>query len=182
MKNVSFTLTVTLVFIGGLVFANRDGKRKTQEKSIHKERSAADRNDVLKKWEATQDGIFFKKWEASPAGKRVYASEAKIRNSIRDFAEMEGVVSSLSLPPGSKLGFGIMIKIKGNDYILSFGNETPKGNEFQQLRSLKVNDNLLIKSRSVSHAPKYRYPIVAGDYVERNGMILYLRKPRKDGC
>src|SRR5437762_12870446 len=43
---------------------------------------------------------------------------------------MEAVVTSLSLPPGSR-GFGVMVRINGYDYILSFGREN--ANEFQQL-------------------------------------------------
>ena len=93
---------------------------------------------------------------------------------------MEGVVTSLSLPPGSRLGLGVMVKIKGDDYIVSFGPDVNK--EFEQLHTLKVNDKIIIKSRGVSKAPKYSYPIVAGDYVERGGKILYKRIPGKGGC
>jgi hypothetical protein len=122
----------------------------------------------------------YKKWEASAAGKKVYASEAKIRKSISDYTNMAGVVTSLSLPPGSRLGFGVMVKINDDDYILSFGPE--KSNEFQQLHSLKVNDKIIIRSYSVSHAPKYSYPIVSGDYVEQDSKVIYKRAPRKGGC
>lgn len=142
--------------------------------------SAAEKQAELKKWEATPDGIFYKKWEESPAGKKVYASEAKIRESIRDSTNMEGFVTSLSLPSGARLGFGVIVRINGDDYILAFGIE--ESNEFEQLRSLKVNDKIMIKSRGVSHAPKYAYPIVAGDYVERDSKIIYKRIPRKGGC
>ena len=55
-------------------------------------------------------------------------------------------------------------------------------NEFQQLHSLKVNDKIIIRSHSVSYAPKYSYPIVWGDYVERDSKIIYKRVPRKGGC
>jgi len=50
------------------------------------------------------------------------------------------------------------------------------------LHSLKVNDKIIIRSRSVSHAPKYAYPIVSGDYVERDSKVIFKRVPRKDGC
>ena len=55
-------------------------------------------------------------------------------------------------------------------------------NEFEQLHSLKVTDKIMIRSHSVSYAPKYAYPIVAGDYVERDGKIIYKRVPRQGGC
>ena len=96
---------------------------------------------------------------------------------------MEAVVTSLSCPPGSRFGFGVMVRINGYDYILSFGREN--SNEFQQLHSLKVNDKITIRSYSVfgnSYTPNYSYPIVSGDYVERDGKIIYKRAPRTGGC
>ena len=180
MKKIIYVLIVPLFVVSGLVFANRDIKNETSKKSIPKPLSAAEKNAAMKEWEATPGGIMYKKWEASPAGKKVYAAEAKIWKHITDSTNMEGVVSSLSLPPGSRLGFGVMVRINGDDYILSFGLEESK--EFQQLHNLKVNDKIIIRSHSVSHAPKYSYPIVAGDYVERDSKIMYKRAPRKDGC
>ena len=180
MKKVIYALILPLVVVSGLVFANREIKNETSKKETPKPLSAAEKQAELKKWEATPDGIMYKKWEASPAGKKVYAAEAKIREHIKDFTNMEGVVTSLSLPPGSRLGFGVMARINGDDYILSFW--PVKSNEFQQLQSLKVNDKIIIRSRNVSHAPKYAYPIVSGDYVERDSKIIYKRAPRKGGC
>ena len=168
MKKVIYALILPLVVVSGLVFANREIKNETSKKSTPKPLSAAEMKAELKKW------------EASPEGKKVLAGAAKIRNHISAFTNMEAVVTSLSLPPGSRLGFGVMVRIKGDDYILSFGPE--KSNEFQQLHSLKVNDKIIVRSHSVSHAPKYSYPIVSGDYVERDGKIIYKRAPHKDGC
>ena len=176
MKKVIYALILPLVVAGGLVFANREIKNDTSKKSTPKPLTAAEREAGLKQWEATPDGIMYKKWEASPEGKKVLTGAAKIRNNIN----MEAVVTSLSLPPGSRLGFGVMVSINGDDYILSFGSE--ESNEFQQLHSLKVNDKIIIRSHSVSHAPKYSYPIVSGDYVERVSKIIYKRAPRKGGC
>ncbi|WP_375445621.1 hypothetical protein [uncultured Fibrella sp.] len=188
MKKIIYALTLSLVVVSGLVFANREIKNEDSKKSTSRPLSAAERNAALKKWEATPDGIKYKKWEASPEGKKVYAGEAKIRKSIRAFTDMEAVVTSLSLPPGSRLGFGVMVRINGDDYILSFGTENAGknflnvNNEFQQLRSLKVNDTISIRSHNVSHAPKYSYPIISGDYVERDSKLIYKRAPRKGGC
>jgi hypothetical protein len=152
--------------LSNLAFANNESK--------------LDNKAALKKWEATPEGIFFKKWESSAAGKKVYASEARIRKSIKEFSNMEAIVTSLTLPAGSRLGYGVMVRIKDEDFILSFGHDLK--NEFDQIRGLKVNDKITIKSHSVSHAPKYAYPIVAGDYVERDGKLLYKRIPGKGGC
>ena len=92
---------------------------------------------------------------------------------------MEALVISLSLPPGSRLGFGVMVRINSVDYILNFAAEKSR---LEQLQSLEVNDKIIIRSRNVSHAPKYAYPIVSGDYVERDGKVIFKRIPRKDGC
>ena len=176
MKKVIYALILPLVVVSGLVFANREIKNETSKKSTPKPLSAAEREAELKKWEATPEGIKYKKWEASPAGKKVYAAESKIRKHITAFTNMEAVVTSLSLPPGSLLGFGVMARINGDDYILRFDNE------LQQLHSLKVNDKIIIKSHSVSYAPKYAYPIVSGEYVERDSKVIFKRVPRKGGC
>ena len=188
MKKIIYTLILLLVVVGGLVFANREIKKETSKNSIPKPHSAAEKETALKEWEATPAGIMFKKWEASPAGKKVLAGAAKISKHTSAFTNMEAVVTSLSLPPGSRLGFGVMARINCDDYILSFGLEKSDknflnfNNEFQQLHSLKVNDKISIRSHSVSHAPKYAYPIVSGDYVERDSKIIYKRIPRKGGC
>jgi hypothetical protein len=173
MNKAIYVLILLLVVISGLVFANSEIKNETIKECTTKPLSAAE-------WEATHEGIKYKKWEASPAGKKVYNAEAKIRNQVSAFTNMEAVVTSLLLPPGSRLGFGVMARINGDDYILSFGPET--SNELQQLHSLKVNDKIVIRSHFVSHAPKYSYPIVSGDYVERDSKIIYKRAPRKGGC
>lgn len=180
MKKVMYALILPLVVVSGLVFAHREIKNETAEQSTPKPLSAAERKAGRERWEATPDGIKYKKWEASTAGKKVYAAEANIRNQIRASGNMEAVVTSLSLPPGSRLGFGIMVKINDADYILSFGPEN--ADEFQQLHSLKVNDKITIRSHSISHAPKYAYPIISGDYVERDSKIMYKPAPRKGGC
>lgn len=185
MKKNVFMLILLLVVVGGLVFANREIKKEVPKKSLTKKLSgvpltAAEMKAARKQWEASPDGIMYKKWEASAAGKKVYASEVKIRNFIKDKINMEAVITSLSLPAGSRVGFGMMVKINDEDFILSFGLEDKK--EFEQLRSLKVDDKIVLKSRSVMHAPKYSYPIVSGDYVERDSKIIYNRPPRKGGC
>ena len=176
MKKLIYALILSLVVVSGVVFANREVKTET---ATPKPLSAAERQAALKQWEASPDGIKFKQWEASPAGKKVYAAEAKIRKSLRDFTDMEAVVTSLSLPPGSRLGFGVMAKINGEDYIVRFEAEK---SQLAQLRSLRADDKIIVRSRGVSHAPKYAYPIVSGDYVERDGKVIFKRVPPKGGC
>ena len=179
MKKVIYALFLPLVVVGGLVFANREIKNETSKKSTLKPLSAAEMKAARERWEATPDGIKYKEWEASPAGKKVYAAEAKIRKHLTDSTNMEAVVTSLSLPPGSRLGFGVMARIDGVDYIVKF---EPEKSQLEQLHSLKVNNKIIIRSRNVSHAPKYAYPIVSGDYVERDSKVIFKRIPRKGGC
>jgi hypothetical protein len=180
MKKVIYALILPLVVVSGLVFANREIKNETPKKSTPKSLSAAEMKAGREKWEATPDGIKYKNWEVSPAGKKVYAAEAKIRKHLKDSTNMEAVVTSLSLPPGSRLGFGVMIRINGDDYILGYG--PVKSDEIQQLHNLKVDDKIIIRSPSVSHAPKYSYPIIMFDYVERGGKVIFKRVPGKGGC
>ena len=179
MKKVIYALILPLVVVSGLVFANREIKNETSKQSTPKPLSAAEMKAGREAWEATPDGIMYKKWETSTAGKKVYAAEAKIRKPISASTNMEAVVTSLSLPPGSRLGFGVMVRINGDDYIVKF---EPEKSQLEPLYSLKVNDKIIIIGHAVSHAPKYSYPIVWGDYVERDGKIIYKSAPRKGGC
>jgi len=179
MKKVIYALILPLVVVSGLVFANREIKNETSKKSTPKPLSAAEMKAERERWEATPDGIKYKEWEASPAGKKVYAAEAKIRRHINDSTNMEAVITSLSLPPGSRLGFGVMARINGVDYIVKF---EPEKSQLEQLHSLKVNDKIIIRSHNVSYAPKYSYPIVSGEYVERDRKVIFKRVPRKGGC
>jgi hypothetical protein len=176
MKKGIYALILSLVVVSGLVYANREIKNEAPKKASPKPLTDAEKRAARKQWEATPDGIKFKQWEASPEGKKVLDGVAKISKHINAFTNMEAVVTSLSLPPGSRLGFGVMARINGDDYILRFDNE------LQQLHSLKVNDKIIIKSHSVSYAPKYAYPIVSGEYAERDNKIIYKHAPRKGGC
>ena len=176
MKKVIYALILLLVVVSGLVFANREIKNETSKKSTPKPLTAAEMKAGRERWEATPDGIKFKEWEASPAGKKVYAAEAKIRKHLTDSTNMEAVVTSLSLPPGSRLGFGVMARINGDDYIVRFDAEK---SQLEQLRSLKVDDKIIIRSRNVSHAPKVGISNSIGRYVERDSTIIFKRVPRK---
>ncbi|WP_412467963.1 hypothetical protein [Pedobacter sp. KLB.chiD] len=175
MNKFSYALIFMLLVVSGLVFANREIKDETAKKRSPKPLSAAQRVAEMKKWEASPDGIKFKKWETSPTGKSVQASAAR----ISAFSSMDAVVTYLSLPPGSRLGFGVMARINGADYILRFEAEKSK---LEQLRSLKVNDKIRVISRNVSYAPKYSYPIVSAEYVERDGKVIFKRVPPQGGC
>lgn len=173
MKKVIYALILPLVVVSGLVFANREFKNEPAKKLSSKPLSVAERKAELKKWEASPDGIKYKKWENSTEGKKVHASADKIRKHLDAYTNMEAVVISLSRPgaPGS---FRAVVRINGDDYLLN--------NQLQQLKGLKVNDKIIIKSHSAGCAPKYPYLIISGDYIERDGKIVYKREPQKGGC
>jgi len=179
MKKIIYALILPLVVVSGLVFANREINNEPSKRLAPKPLSAAESAAERKKWEATPDGIMFKQWEASAAGKKVYDGAAKIREHLSAFTNMEAVITSLSLPPGSRLGFGVMASINGVDYIVKFDAEEA---QLEQLHSLKVNDKIIIRSHYVSCAPKYAYPIISGEYVERDGKVISKRVPHKGGC
>jgi hypothetical protein len=179
MKKVIYAV-VLLLIVSSLVFAYQKMNHISSEKPTPRPLTAAETEAARKQWESTPAGVQFKKWEASPEGKKVLDGIANISKQTSNFTDMEAVITSLSLPPGSRLGFGIMARINNADYILSFG--VLKADEFQQLQSLKVNDKIIIRSRGMSYAPKYAYPIVSGDYVERDSKVIYKRVPGKGGC
>ena len=178
MNKIMYMLILLLVVVSGLVFANQE-INETGKMPGQNTLSAIQRDAEKKKWEASPDGVKFKAWEKSPAGKNVQASAAKIREDISAFTDMEAVITSLSLPPGSRLGFGVMARINGVDYIVNFEAEKA---QLVQLHALKVNDKIMVRSRNLSYAPKYAYPIVSAEYVERSGKVIFKRLPRKGGC
>ena len=172
-------VVLLLVLAIGLLFSSYELISETTAKTTPKTLTAAENKAALKKWEASPDGIHFKNWEASPAGKKVQAGAAKIRKFVRSNSNMHGIVTSLSLPEGSKLGFGVMVKIESEEYILSMGQVSKA--ELANLKSLKVNDKVIIRSHFVSKAPKYAYPIVNGDYLEKDNKVVY-KRVAKGGC
>jgi hypothetical protein len=179
MNKMMYVLILLLVVVSGLVFANQEIKNESTKRPSPKSLSAAQSDAEKKKWEASPDGVKFKEWETSPAGKNVRAIAAKIKEDIGAFTTMEAVITALSLPPGSRLGFGVMARINGADYIVNFEAEK---SQLEQLQRLKVNDKIMVKSRNLSYAPKYSYPIVSAEYVERDGKVIFKRVLRQGGC
>ncbi len=181
MKKAIYVLILPLVVVSGLVFANREIKNET--KPSPKPLSIAERKarlDERKKWEATPDGLKYKEWEVSPAGKKVYASHDKIKKYIKAFSNMEAVVTSVTFRRSGKSS-GIkwlIIRINGEEYMMQF---SPK--DFQQVNSLKVNDQIIVRSRSAGYSPNHPYLIISGDYIEQNHKVLLKRDFSKNkGC
>ena len=174
MKKIIYVLILPLVVVSGLVFGNRENKNETKPSPkplsiVHKKAGL----DEKKKWEASPDGIKYKEWEVSPEGQKVHASHDKIRKYIKAFTNMDAVVTSLTFQRANVKASGpkwLIIRINGEEYMIQF---SPK--DFQQLNSLKVNDKIVIRSHSAGYSPNHPYLIVSGDYIERNGKILFKR-------
>ena len=183
MKKIIYVLILPLVVVSGLVFANREIKNET--KPSPKPLSIADKKarlvDERKKWEASPDGIKYKEWEVSPEGKKVHASHDKIKNSIKAFTNMEAVVTSVTFQRANAKSSGpkwLIVRINGEEYMMQF---IPK--EFQQLNSLKVNDKIIVRSRSAGYSHNHPYLIISGDYIAQNNKILFKRDFSKNkGC
>jgi len=191
MKKTIYFLILPLVVVSGLVFsfapfaygsgANREIKNET--KPSQKPLSIAGRKAELngrKKWEASPDGIKYKEWEVSPEGKKVHASHYKIRKSLKDFSDMKAVVTSVTFKRDGKSSTikWLIVRINGEEYMMQF---IPK--DFQQLKSLKVNDKIIVRSRSAGYSPNHPYLIISGDYITRNNKILFKRDFSKNkGC
>jgi hypothetical protein len=174
MKKIIYVLILSLAVVSGLVFANREIKNET--KPSLKPLSVAERKANLegrKKWEASPDGIKYKEWEVSPEGKKVYASYDKIKMSIKAFTNMEAVVTSVTFQRANAKSSGpkwLIVSINGEEYMMQF---IPK--DFEQLKSLKVNDKIIVRSRSAGFSNNHPYLIISGDYIARNNKILFKR-------
>lgn len=182
MKKNIYLLILPLAVVSGLVFTNCETKNQT--KPSQKTLSIANKKvnmDERKKWEASPDGIKYKEWEASPEGKKVRASHDKIRKNIKDFSNMDAVVTSVTFQRANWKSSGpkwLIVKINDEEYMMQF---IPK--EFQQLKSLKVNDKIIVRSRSAGYSPNHPYLIISGDYIEQNNKILFKRDFSKNkGC
>ena len=191
MKKTIYLLILSLVVVSALVFsfapfANGSGanrETKNEPKTSSKPLSIADKKAMMegrKKWEASPDGIKYKEWEVSPEGKKVHASHDKIKKYIKDFTNMEAVVTSVTFQRNGKSS-GIkwlIVNINGEEYMMQF---IPK--DFKQLKNLKVNDKIIIRSRSAGYSSNHPYLILSGDYIEYNNKILFKRDFSKNkGC
>ncbi|HLP63116.1 hypothetical protein [Flavobacterium sp.] len=178
MKKIIYVLISSVVVVSGLVFANHQIKNETPKSSIPKHHTTAESKAALKKWEASPDGIKYKEWKNSPEGKKVQASHDKIRRSINTFANMEAVVTSVTFQRENAKSSGpkwLIVKINDEKYMMQFA---PK--DFEKLKNLKVNDKIIVRSRSAGHSPNHPYLILSGDYIEQNNKALFKRDLSKN--
>jgi hypothetical protein len=182
MKKTIYLLILPLAVLSGLVFANCEMRNET--KPFPKPLSVNVRKanlDARKKWETSPDGIKYKEWEVSPEGKKIHTSHYKISKYIKDFTNMEAVVTSVTFQRANAKSSGpkwLIVRINGEEYMMQF---IPK--DFEQLKSLKVNDKIIVKSHSAGYSHNHPYLIISGDYIERNNKILFKRDFSKNkGC
>lgn len=107
-------LLLAQLAVSEIVFANQQNKNEPFKNSVQKPLSAAETKSERKRRETTLGGIRYKKWQAFLAGQKVPASAAKRKKPTQAFTHIEAIIISLSLPPGSCLGFGLMVRIHGS--------------------------------------------------------------------
>ncbi len=91
---------------------------------------------------------------------------------------MEAVVTSLTFKHENADASGpkwLIVRIDGEEYMMQF---SPR--DFLQLQSLKVKEQIIVKSRSAGLSPNHPYLIISGDYIERNKQVLFKREPGKN--
>ena len=168
-----FGLFLVAVVISSVVVANNDSKKKLSKKAIQKPLNAPEIKAERKKWESSPDGIEYKKWENSPEGKKVDASYEKIKKHFKDFSDMEAVVTSVTFQRENAQSGGpkwLIVEIEGETYMMQF---IPK--EFELLKSLKVNDKIIVRSRSAGFSHNHPYLILSSDYIAKENKVLFKR-------
>ena len=175
--NKGIVVMLAILSLGIVACKENQAERKSPSKVVgkqQKESAMAQR----KKWEASPEGIQFKKWESSPEGKKVRACLTKIQPRLKTFAPLKAVVTSLTFErvKGQKSGpKWLLVAIDGDTYMLQFSLK-----DFQRLKSLNVQDSLIIKSRYGSFSPNHPYLILSSDYIAKGDKVLYKRDTSKD--
>lgn len=182
MKKNIYLLFLPLALVCGLLFtyceSKNEGKKAQKAFPITDTKTNLDKR---KKWEASPDGIQFNEWKNSPEGKKIQGSYDKIKKSIKGFSNMKAVVTSVTFQRTNGKSPGpnwLIVKIKDDEYMMQF---TPK--DFKLFNNLKVNDKIIVKSRSAGFSPNHPYLILSSDYISHNNKILFKRDFTKNkGC
>jgi ABC-type molybdate transport system substrate-binding protein len=183
MKKIITVFIITVIIISSQLFTNCEEKKETviasksAPKPLTEVQKRANR-EARAKWEASPNGIQYKKWQNSPEGKKVQASHDKIRKQIQEFTTMEAVVTSVTFEREDVQGKGskwLLVQIESETYMMQF---VPK--EFEQLKSLQVNDKISLKSRSVGYSNNHPYLIIRGDYIAKDNKVLFKRNLSKN--
>ncbi len=167
-----------LALISMPLFANSNYKILLIEKTNPKSESVNEKNTTLKKWEASSDGIQYKKWKTSTEGKKVQGSYEKIKKNILSFSPMNAKVISVTYQrPNSKVSGSkwLIVQIQGEQYMMQYVLK-----DFVKLKSIKINDKIIVKSHSAGLSPNHPYLILSGDYIAKNNTVLFKRDLNKN--
>jgi hypothetical protein len=191
MKKTIFLMIVSALVSSGLFYACNNSEIKTENKpAAPKQMTEAEKKAALeerKKWEATPEGKRFKDWEASPAGKKVHASHDKIKKYIKDYSEMEAIVTSVTFQRENAPANGpkwLIVKILGEKYMMQFskkGFDSVRDGQ-PSISTLKVNDKIFLRSRSAGYSHNHPYLIISGDSIAHDNKVLFKREYNKNGC
>ena len=183
MKKNSKILMLLIVLISSQLFTNCEEKKeittvsKTAPKPLTEAQQKANQ-EARAKWEASPDGIQYKEWQNSPEGKKVKASHDNIRKQLQEFTTMEAVVTSVTFEREGAKGKSpkwLLVQIEGETYMMQFVSK-----EFEQLKSLQVNDKISLKSRSAGYSNNHPYLIIRGDYIAKDNKVLFKRDLSKN--
>jgi len=155
---------------GSHLFAIGENNHQAQPLSLQKEKVS---NSALKKWQESPEGKKYLTWKGSPAGKKVQASYEKIKPYIKRYANMEAVVTSVTFRRENTSNSSpkwLIVSINGEKYMMQF---SMKG--FEQLKSLSVNDKIIVRSRNAYISHNHPYLIISGDYISYNNKVLFKR-------
>lgn len=86
---------------------------------------------------------------------------------------MEGVITSVTFHRKNIQSTGqkwLILVINFETYMMQF---IPK--EFEPLKSLKVNDKIIVRSRSAGFSHNHPYLILSGDYIAKDNKVLFKR-------
>jgi hypothetical protein len=183
MKKIITVFIITVVLISSQLFTNCEEKKETTDvsKTALKPLTEAQQKanqEARAKWEASPDGIQYKKWQNSPEGKKIKASHDNIRKQLQEFTTMEAVVTSVTFEREGTKGKGskwLLVQIEGETYMMQFVSK-----EFEQLKSLQVNDKISLKSRSAGYSNNHPYLIIRGDYIAKDNKVLFKRDLSKN--
>ena len=176
MKKINYVIILSIVLAFGFIYTNQENKNT--KKPIQKPLTAEEMKKARKKWEASPDGIAYKKWENSPEGKKIDASYEKIKKHFKDFSAMEAVVTSVTFQRENVQSTSpkwLLVEIEGETYMMQF---IPK--EFEALKSLKVNDKILVRSHSAGFSNNHPYLILSSDYIAKDNKVLFKRVVNKN--
>lgn len=183
MKKTIEKLILVTALLCSQLFTNCEEKKETVnaskpvQKPLTETQKKANR-EARAKWEASPDGIQYKKWQNSPEGKKVQASHDKIRKQLQESSTMEAVVTSVTFEREGSNGKGpkwLLVKIEDETYMMQFVSK-----EFEQLKSLQVNDKISLKSGSAGYSNNHPYLIIRGDYIAKDNKVLFKRDLSKN--